>query len=57
MFSKGLGLLSIPETVFAKFNELLSKYYNCSQYMEESMIVTFMYENCIFGISYLDMSE
>ena len=28
MFSNGLGLLSIPENVFMKFNELLSKYCN-----------------------------
>ncbi|EAE1237577.1 Fic family protein, partial [Listeria monocytogenes] len=28
MFSRGLGLLSIPETVFTKFNELLSMYCN-----------------------------
>lgn len=28
MFSQGLGLLSIPEKKFVKFNELLSNYYN-----------------------------
>ncbi|MDV7824226.1 Fic family protein [Enterococcus gallinarum] len=52
MFSKGLGLLSIPETKFAKFNELLSMYYNGNQFSNESKILTFMYEECIFGIQY-----
>ena len=53
MFSKGLGLLSIPETIFAKFNELLSMYYNSNQYSDESKILSFMYEECIYGIRYL----
>jgi prophage maintenance system killer protein len=52
MFSQGLGLLSIPETKFAKFNELLSMYYNGNQFSNESKILTFMYEECIFGIQY-----
>jgi len=52
MFSQGLGLLSIPETVFAKFNELLSMYYNSNQSSNESKILSFMYDECIFGITY-----
>lgn len=52
MFSQGLGLLSIPETKFAKFNELLSMYYNDDQFSNESKILPFMYEECIFGIQY-----
>ncbi|EAC8136647.1 Fic family protein [Listeria monocytogenes] len=52
MFSRGLGLLSIPETVFTKFNELLSMYCNSNQSGEELRILTFMYEECIFGITY-----
>lgn len=52
MFSKGLGLLSIPETVFAKFNELLSMYYNSNQSSDELKILSFMYDECIFGIIY-----
>lgn len=51
-FSKGLGLLSIPETVFAKFNELLSMYYNSNQSSDELKILSFMYNECIFGIIY-----
>lgn len=52
-FSKGLGLLSVPERVFAKFNELLSMYYNSNQSSDESKILSFMYEECIYGIRYL----
>ncbi|MFS7001657.1 Fic family protein [Carnobacterium divergens] len=52
MFSKGVGLLSIPETVFAKFNELLSMYYNSNQSSDELKILSFMYDECIFGIIY-----
>lgn len=52
MFSQGLGLISIPETVFTKFNELLSMYYNSNQSGDELRILTFMYEECIFGITY-----
>ncbi|WP_435340539.1 Fic family protein [Enterococcus durans] len=53
MFSKGLGLLSVPESVFAKFNELLSMYYNSNQSSNESKILSFMHEECIYGIRYL----
>ncbi|MEQ7091048.1 Fic family protein [Enterococcus gallinarum] len=53
MFSKGLGLLSVPESVFAKFNELLSMYDNSNQSSDESKILSFMYEECIYGIRYL----
>lgn len=52
-FSKGLGLLSVPERVFSKFNELLSMYYNSNQSSDESKILSFMYEECIYGIRYL----
>ena len=53
MFSKGLGLLSIPETKFAKFNELLSMYDNSNQSSNESKILSFIHEECIYGIRYL----
>ncbi|MGF2152633.1 Fic family protein [Enterococcus casseliflavus] len=53
MFSQGLGLLSIPESVFAKFNEILSMYYNSNQSSNESKILSFMHEECIYGIRYL----
>lgn len=53
MFSKGLGLLSVPESVFAKFSELLSMYYNSNQSSNESKILSFMHEECIYGIRYL----
>ncbi|TXX09145.1 Fic family protein [Enterococcus gallinarum] len=53
MFSQGLGLLSIPENLFAKFNELLSMYYNSNQSSNESKILSFMHEECIYGIRYL----
>lgn len=52
MFDRGLGLLSIPENVFEKFNERLSMYYNSNQASDESKILTFMYDECIFGITY-----
>lgn len=52
MFSQGLGLLSIPESVFEKFNTLLSRYYNSSQVIDELEMLSFMYEHCIFGINY-----
>lgn len=52
MFNKGLGLFSIPETVFEKFNELLSAYYNSEKDIDAEMILDFMYSNCIFGITY-----
>ena len=53
MFSQGLGLLSIPENLFAKFNELLSMYYNSNQSSDESKILSFIHEECIYGIRYL----
>ncbi len=53
MFSQGLGLLSIPESVFAKFNELLSMYYNSDQSSDELKILSFIHEECIYGIRYL----
>ena len=52
MFSKGVGLLSIPETKFVRFNELLSNYYNSSDIIHLYDITEFMYQNCIFGINY-----
>jgi len=52
MFSKGVGLLSIPENSYKKFNDLLFKYFDDSLYTEESMILSLIYENCIFGINY-----
>lgn len=52
MFNKGLGLFSIPETVFEKFNELLSTYYNSEKDIDAEKILDFMYSNCIFGITY-----
>ncbi|HHE2417953.1 TPA: hypothetical protein ACO6X5_003083 [Enterococcus faecium] len=52
-FSKGLGLLSVPESVFEKFNVLLSVYYNSNEDIDVEKILDFMYSNCIFGINYL----
>ena len=40
MFSNGLGLLSIPENSYKKFNDLLFKYFDDSLYTEESMILS-----------------
>lgn len=57
MFSNGLGLLSIPENVFMKFNELLSKYCNSNLLVNESNIISFLYEQCIFGINYLKIIQ
>lgn len=53
MFRNGMGLLSVPESIFAKFNELLSMYYNSNQSSNESKILSFMHEECIYGIRYL----
>ena len=53
MFDWDLGLLSIPETVFEKFNVLLSIYYNSNEDIDVEKILDFMYSNCIFGINYL----
>jgi len=53
MFSQGLGLLSVPESVFAKFNEPLSMYYNSNQSSDELKILSFIHEECIYGIRYL----
>lgn len=52
MFNKGLGLFSIPETVFEKFNELLFAYYNSEKDIDAEKILNFMCSNCIFGITY-----
>ncbi|SFH87828.1 Fic family protein [Pisciglobus halotolerans] len=52
MFSNGAGILSIPESFFVKFNGLLSLYYNTNQVTAEAELLSFMYRNCIFGISY-----
>nr|WP_231593365.1 Fic family protein [Enterococcus casseliflavus] len=52
MFSQGLGLLSVPETKFAKFNELLSVYYNSNDIVTLMSITSFIYNYCIFGITY-----
>jgi prophage maintenance system killer protein len=51
MLDKGIGLLAIPGTKFAEFNELLTMYYNSSQITNEAEILSFMYEKCIFGIN------
>lgn len=53
MFSQGVGLLSVPETEFAKFNNLLINYYNDGFPINELKILSFMYEYCVFGINYL----
>ncbi|MBO6318922.1 hypothetical protein EY682_00005, partial [Enterococcus faecalis] len=50
MFDWDLGLLSIPETVFEKFNVLLSIYYNSNEDIDVEKILDFMYSNCIFGM-------
>ena len=52
MFDHGLGLLSIPENVFEKFNEFLSAYYNSEEDFDAEKILDFMYSYCIFGITY-----
>ncbi|MGY3778628.1 Fic family protein [Isobaculum melis] len=51
MFDYGVGLFSIPEQQFMKFNELLSDYYNDKSDANET-IIQFMYDFCIFGIDY-----
>ncbi|MDT2706869.1 Fic family protein [Enterococcus dispar] len=52
MFSQGLGLLSIPSNLFGQFNKLLSVYYNSEDLNERKELLSFIYENCIFGINY-----
>lgn len=51
MFDHGAGLLSIPEQYFLKFNELLSNYYNDVPDSKQ-VIIQYMYDHCIFGITY-----
>ena len=52
MFSQGLGLLSIPSNLFDQFNKILSAYYNSEDLNEKKELLSFLYENCIFGINY-----
>lgn len=52
LFENGAGLFSIPEKEFSTFNQLLSKYYNTENLKVTEDILTFMYENCLFGIQY-----
>ncbi len=47
MFSKGLGLLSIPETKFSKFNELPSAYYNSEEDIDTLKILDFIVKSII----------
>ncbi|AYY08392.1 Fic family protein [Enterococcus faecium] len=56
MLRNGTGLLSIPESVLEKFNILLSMYFNRSQASDEGAILSFMYEQCIFGINYYQIT-
>lgn len=51
MFDQHLGLLSVPSQLFIDFNAYLSNYYNNMPNSENEMI-HFMYDNCIFGITY-----
>lgn len=51
MFNNSVGLFSIPEQHFLKFNELLSNYYNDSLDSKDK-IMQYMYDYCIFGIDY-----
>jgi len=52
MFRQGLGLLSIPSNLFDQFNKILSAYYNSEDLNEKKELLSFLYENCIFGINY-----
>ena len=52
MLQRGLGILSIPETEFEIFNELLSIFYNSRSSEDELRLIEYMYLNCIFGIRY-----
>ncbi|EGO8194574.1 Fic family protein [Enterococcus faecalis] len=52
MLQRGLGILSIPETEFEIFNELLSIFYNSKSSEDELRLIEYMYLNCIFGIRY-----
>lgn len=52
MLDRGLGLMSIPEQEFTRFNELLSKFYNSVDIIHFYDIVDFMYHYCIFGIKF-----
>ena len=53
MFNQGAGLISIPEKIFSKFNELLSDFYNSNNHMYYEKIKKYMYLNCIFGIDFI----
>ena len=46
---KGCGILEISELQMPEFNEKLSAFYRTS---DDSDVVAFLYQNCIFGIDY-----
>lgn len=50
MFDNGLGLFTIPSNKFIEFNQLLGNYYNNEETQID--IMTFIYEECLFGIEY-----
>ena len=52
MFDHGSGLLSIPEVMVKRFNEVLSEYYNSEEDIYTLKILDYMYSNCIFGINF-----
>lgn len=49
MIENGVGIISVPEEFIMEFNKLLTNFYNTN---EDSEIVEFLYQNCIFGIEY-----
>ncbi|WP_016687415.1 Fic family protein [Neisseria sicca] len=49
LIEKGCGILEISELQMPEFNEKLSAFYRTG---DDSDVVAFLYQNCIFGIDY-----
>lgn len=49
LIEKGCGILEISELQMPEFNEKLSAFYRSG---DDSDVVVFLYQNCIFGIDY-----
>ena len=49
MIETGAGIITVPEKHIIEFNKHLTDFYNTN---DDTNIVEFIYNNCIFGIDY-----
>ncbi|MBQ8472186.1 MAG: death-on-curing protein [Bacilli bacterium] len=49
MIENGAGIITVPEENIIEFNKLLTDFYNTN---DDTKIIKFIYNNCIFGIDY-----